>query len=150
MANAFSRGRLHVASDAYYRALSKKKDSDALGETEKLLAIDALGIMMISHGEEFGEDSAFGIFIFPSCIIMTVTVTDNYTAGTSLVKFGRAHSKVATLQEAYALTFQDTFLASIRKFEENIKDYEHQRKKLESRRLVFQILLIYLIPNISK
>jgi hypothetical protein len=59
--NAFSRARLHGASDAYHRALSKKKDSDALGETEKLLAIDALGIVMISHGEEFGEDSAFGI-----------------------------------------------------------------------------------------
>jgi hypothetical protein len=64
----------------------------------------------------------------------------DYGTGTSLVKFGRAHSKVATLQEAYALTFQDTFLASIKKFEDNIKDYEHQRKKLESRRCVFWVL----------
>jgi hypothetical protein len=54
--------------------------------------------------------------------------------GTSLVKLGEAHSKVAMLQGAYALTFQDTFLASIKNFGEDFKDYEHQRKKLESRR----------------
>lgn len=56
--------------------------------------------------------------------------------GVSLVKLGQAHSKVATLQEAYTLTFQDTFVASTKGFSEDIKDYEHQRKKLESRRYV--------------
>ena len=50
------------------------------------------------------------------------------------MKLGEAHSKVATLQEAYALTLQDTFLASIKHFGDDIKDYEHQRKKLDSRR----------------
>lgn len=50
------------------------------------------------------------------------------------MKFGQAHAKVATLQEAYALTFQDTFVASIKDFGEKIKDFEHQRKKLDSRR----------------
>ena len=63
------------------------------------------------------------------------------------MKFGRAHSKVATLQEAYALTFQATFLASIKNFGEKIKDFEHQRKKLDSRRwnpYVFSLSLVYL------
>ena len=52
--------RLHVASEDYHHILSKKKECEALDETEKLLPIDALGIVMIRHGEEFGDDSAFG------------------------------------------------------------------------------------------
>ncbi|EGO02912.1 hypothetical protein SERLA73DRAFT_165839 [Serpula lacrymans var. lacrymans S7.3] len=108
--------RMQTVSEVYHRALSKKKESAAAHETEKLMPIDALGIVMITHGEEFGEDSEYG---------------------TSLVKMGRAHCKVATLQEAYALTFNDTFISSCQKFGDDIKDYEHQRKKLESRRLSY-------------
>lgn len=105
--------RLQAASEAYHRVLSKKKVFPVSGETEKLMAIDALGIVMVSHGEEFGEDSPFG---------------------TSLVTLGRAHCKIATLQEAYALTLRDTFLTSCEQLLQDIKDYEHQRKKLDSRR----------------
>ncbi|KAH7906936.1 BAR-domain-containing protein [Hygrophoropsis aurantiaca] len=108
--------QLQAASEAYQHALSKKKESSAVQENEKLMPLDALGIVMIMHGEEFGDDSAFG---------------------TSLVKMGRAHCKVATIQEAYALTFQDTFIASCEHYLQDIKDYEHQRKKLESRRLSY-------------
>lgn len=108
--------KLQAAAEDYQHVLSKKKESIVVQETEKLMPLDALGIVMISHGEEFGDDSAFG---------------------TSLVKLGRAHCKVATLQEAYALTFQDTFITSCKNFVQDIKDYEHQRKKLESRRLSY-------------
>ena len=52
--------RLSVASGDYHHALSKKKESMFVDGDEKLLAIDALGIVMIQHGEEFGDDSAFG------------------------------------------------------------------------------------------
>ena len=49
-------------SDNYYRFLSKKKTLDDLPEEPgKLSARDAFGVVMISHGEEFGEDSAFGV-----------------------------------------------------------------------------------------
>ena len=65
---------------------------------------------------------------------VTFTFPELIYSGTSLVKLGRAHCKVATLQEAYALTFQDTFITSCQNFAQHIKDYEHQRKKLESRR----------------
>jgi hypothetical protein len=54
--------------------------------------------------------------------------------GTCLITLGRAHCKIATLQEAYELTFKDTFMSSCEKFALDIKDYEHQRKKLDSRR----------------
>jgi hypothetical protein len=40
--------------------LSKKKLNEALDEAEKLLPIDALGVVMIVHGEEYGDDSVFG------------------------------------------------------------------------------------------
>ena len=61
--------------------------------------------------------------------------------GSSLIKLGRAHCKVATLQEGYALTFKDTFIASIEKFTNEIKEYDMQRKKLDSRRCVSLSLL---------
>ncbi|KAF7436468.1 hypothetical protein PC9H_003301 [Pleurotus ostreatus] len=108
--------RLFAACESYHRALTKKKDSDALDDPEKLLPIDALGIVMIVHGEEVPEESIYG---------------------SSLLKLGRAHCKVATLQEAYALTFQDTFLRSVERFQEDVKEYEAHKKKLESRRLSY-------------
>ncbi|KAF9235923.1 hypothetical protein BU15DRAFT_77532 [Melanogaster broomeanus] len=103
--------RKQAASEAYYHALSKKKESPASGEAKELMSLNALGIVMATHGEEFG--------------------------GTSLVKLGRAQCKIATLQEAYALTFQDTFITSCEKLGQDIKDYEYQRKKLDSRRLSY-------------
>lgn len=36
--------------------------SEAVDTEEKLLSIDALGVVMIQHGEEFGDESAFGTF----------------------------------------------------------------------------------------
>ncbi|KAF7795739.1 hypothetical protein EIP86_006906 [Pleurotus ostreatoroseus] len=108
--------KLHIASEDYQHVLAKKKQSEAVDGEEKLLAIDGLGCVMIQHGEEFGEDSAFG---------------------TSLVNLGRAHCQVAALQEAFALQFDDTFLASIRQAEDEIREYQAQRKKLESRRLSY-------------
>jgi len=54
--------------------------------------------------------------------------------GDALVKLGGAQCKIATLQEAYALTFKDTFLASMEKFRNEIKEYESLRKKLDSRK----------------
>ncbi|KAI3608785.1 bar domain-containing protein [Moniliophthora roreri] len=112
--------RLFFASEAYHHALKKKKDNLALDDPEKLLPIDILGIVMITHGEQFGHDSTFG---------------------SSLVKLGRAHCKIATLQEAYALTFRDTYFASIEKFGDELKEYDQMRKRLESRRLSYDAAL---------
>lgn len=54
--------------------------------------------------------------------------------GQSLGKLGRAHCKIAQLQEEYAQTFEETFLASLTVMKEVVKDYSAQRKKLDSRR----------------
>ena len=50
------------------------------------------------------------------------------------MSMGRALCKVATLQETFAMTFEDTYLASIYHMEDEIREYQAQRKKLESRR----------------
>ena len=94
----------------------KKKPSEVTCTEDKMFAIDALGVIMIKHGEEFGEDSAYG---------------------QSLVGFGRAHCNIATFQESFAATFQETYLTSVRQSEDEIKEYQMQRKKLESRRYAF-------------
>jgi hypothetical protein len=52
--------RLTIASRDYHYSLVRKKESLAAGETEKLLPLDAQGITMIRHGEEFGDESAYG------------------------------------------------------------------------------------------
>lgn len=52
------------------------------------------------------------------------------------MSFGRAHCKIATLQEAFAMDLQASYLMSIARMEDEIKEYQTQRKKLESRRFV--------------
>ena len=63
-------------------------------------------------------------------------LTGNRFIGTSLVKFGQGMCKLATLQETQALTFKDTFSASLKMYHDEIKEYHVQRKKLESRRFI--------------
>lgn len=58
--------------------------------------------------------------------------------GNALIKLGGAQCKIAILQEAYGLTFKDTFLASMEKFRDEIKEYESLRKKLDSRKYATQ------------
>ncbi|KIY48610.1 BAR-domain-containing protein, partial [Fistulina hepatica ATCC 64428] len=106
--------RLQAAADVFYHTLSKKKECEALDDPDKLLPIDALGIAQITHGEAY--DSAYG---------------------SALVTLGRAHCKIATQQDTFAMTFQDTYLKSHSTFLDEIKEYDVQRKKLESRRLSY-------------
>ena len=56
--------------------------------------------------------------------------------GTSLVKFGQGMCRLAALQETQALTFKDTFSASLKMYHDEIKEYHVQRKKLESQMIV--------------
>jgi hypothetical protein len=122
-------------SDNYHRFLSKKKEI-LPEESAKLSARDAFGIVMISHGEEFGEESGFGVLLryLLSEVLVLVPKESNRVLGTSLVKFGQGMCRLATLQETQALTFKDTFSASLKMYHDEIKEYHVQRKKLESRR----------------
>lgn len=63
--------RLYDACEAYHHALSKKVHSEAVGDADKFLPIDALGIVMISHGEQFPEDSMFGEHLLISLLYLS-------------------------------------------------------------------------------
>jgi len=54
--------RLMLASETYQHALSKKKEFDGHEDAENMLPVDILGVVMIQHGEQFGDDSYFGVF----------------------------------------------------------------------------------------
>ncbi|KAH7096170.1 BAR-domain-containing protein [Auriculariales sp. MPI-PUGE-AT-0066] len=111
---------LHAASTGYHAYLLKKKTSEALDDPAKVAPGEALGLVMINHGEEFGEDSAFG---------------------QSLVKYGRAHLKLAALQETYAGALAEGFINNIERTMDDITEYQAQRKKLDSRRLTYDAAL---------
>ncbi|KAG6839857.1 hypothetical protein H0H93_004987, partial [Arthromyces matolae] len=51
--------RLLAASEAYQHTLAKKKRTETFDDSEKLMTIDRLGIVMVIHGEDFGNESVF-------------------------------------------------------------------------------------------
>ena len=57
-------------------------------------------------------------------------------AGSSLVKLGQAHCKIALAQEALALTLQSSYLDNLEASADEIREYEAERKALETRRYV--------------
>lgn len=101
------------------------------------MPIDTLGIVMIVHGEELSGTgtSHFSAFYSPPAWMQAKLTNRSSLTGQSLIKLGRAHCRIATLQEAYTLTLRDTFITSLDKFMDDVREYEVQRKKLESRRL---------------
>ncbi|KAG8927908.1 hypothetical protein FRC02_007603 [Tulasnella sp. 418] len=106
--------RIFNVSEGYHKSISHKKEYE--GESTKTLAVEALGLAMISHGSDFDPEAAYG-----QC----------------LGKLGRAHCRIAQLQEDFAQTFYDTWLGSIALVRDTMREYNAQRKKLESRRLTF-------------
>ena len=96
-ADALVPNSLYLASQSYHHALSKKKEqSEALEESEKLLPIDTLGIVMIVHGEEFGEDSAFG-----ACITFEVVLSNFDDTTTPFVRHLTGEIGTCPLQGCY-------------------------------------------------
>jgi BAR domain len=98
-------------------------------EGVKMLPVDALGAVMVSHGEEYGDSSAIGMSHFGLASKLFL-----FGIGQSLFNLGRAHCRIATLQESFAHAFRDTYLASLEGALEEFTDYASQRKKLDSRR----------------
>jgi len=51
-----------------------------------------------------------------------------------LITFGRAFSNIATAQEALGRSLGSSLIVALQRFLDQIKDYEVERKKLETRR----------------
>lgn len=87
---------------------------------------------MVRHGEDFAEDSLLG----NHGIIRPVPISGltSCTTGQVLITLGRAFGNVATAQEALGRSLGSSLIVALQRFLDQIKDYEVERKKLETRR----------------
>ncbi|EOO04048.1 putative bar domain-containing protein [Phaeoacremonium minimum UCRPA7] len=106
--------RLQKSMNAYVKWLSRR--GETFEDKEKGLPAAYLGRTMISHGEDFENDSEFG-----NC----------------LIAMGRANERVATFQEHFANDATTYWLESLERSLAMMKEYQSARKKLENRRLAY-------------
>jgi BAR domain len=123
---------LQLAAEQYHKSVSKKKHSVALDGPDKLLPREAFGITLVHHGEDFAEDSLLGALLTRLPFLSFSCSTS--TTGQALVSLGRAFCNVATAQEALGRSLASSFIIALQRFMDQIKDYEAERKKLETRR----------------
>lgn len=105
---------IYENSRSYYNYLTKKREVN--DPDQKLSAMEAMGRVMVSHGEEFGPDSAYGH---------------------GLSALGNAHIKVAAQQDEFADAFNSLYLTRLESSIEEIALFYALRKKLKSRRLAY-------------
>lgn len=67
--------KLHRSMGVYVQSVSAKKEGEA---REKMLPVDVLAQTMITHGEEFEQDSLFGncLISMPSSPLLGATCID--------------------------------------------------------------------------
>ncbi|KAH8652082.1 hypothetical protein BX600DRAFT_386758 [Xylariales sp. PMI_506] len=106
--------RLHKSMNIYTKSLSRR--CEAYDDKDKNLPISFLGRTMISHGEDFDQDSEFG-----NC----------------LLAMGQGNERVAGLQETYVAHATSYWLESLERSLAMMKEYQSARKKLENRRLAY-------------
>ncbi|KAJ5182751.1 hypothetical protein N7492_000367 [Penicillium capsulatum] len=109
--------RIHKSMTSYVKAISKRNEGD---DKEKTLPIAHLGSSMVSHGEDFDGNSEYG-----QCLVM----------------FGRTEERIARVQETYISQATSSWLESLDRSLTQMKDYQHARKKLDSRRLAYDTSL---------
>ncbi|OKL57721.1 hypothetical protein UA08_07119 [Talaromyces atroroseus] len=109
--------KMHRSMTAYVKAISKRTEGD---DKEKTLPIAHLGSVMIQHGEDFDSHSEFG---------------------RSLTLTGRAHERLARVQDSYSVQASASWLEALERSLASMKEYQNARKKLESRRLAYDASL---------
>ncbi|EKV10761.1 BAR [Penicillium digitatum] len=109
--------RIHKSMTSYVKAISKRNDGE---DKEKTLPIGHLGSSMVAHGEDFDGNSEYG-----QC----------------LITFGRTEERIARIQESYITQATSSWLESLERSLTQMKDLQHARKKLDSRRLAYDTSL---------
>ncbi|KAJ5517983.1 hypothetical protein N7453_000405 [Penicillium expansum] len=109
--------RIHKSMTSYVKAISKRNDGE---DKEKTLPIAHLGGSMVAHGEDFDGNSEYG-----QC----------------LITFGRTEERIARIQESYIAQATSSWLESLERSLTQMKDLQHARKKLDSRRLAYDTSL---------
>jgi hypothetical protein len=124
--------RLHATSIPYHAGLAKKKPTpdpyptDSHSAKEKILAGEALGLVMISHGEDL-QNASRGYGGISG---------EGGKLGEMLEKFGRGRCRVAAAQEEFTNRLGENYVAGMENALEVVKEYLAQRKKLDSKRYV--------------
>jgi len=93
--------RLQKSMNAYVKWIGRR--GETFEDKEKGLAVSYLGRTMVSHGEDFESDSAFG-----NC----------------LIAMGHANERVAAIQEGYAAEATTTWLESLERSLAMMKEYQ--------------------------
>ncbi|MCJ1318332.1 hypothetical protein MMC15_003660 [Xylographa vitiligo] len=109
--------RLQKSMTNYIKTLSKRNEGE---DKEKMLPVAYLGSTMVSHGEDFENDSEFG-----QC----------------LISMGRTNERIARVQETYTANATTSWLESLERSLAQMKEYQAARKKLENRRLAYDASL---------
>ncbi|KAI9032741.1 hypothetical protein CLU79DRAFT_727703 [Phycomyces nitens] len=111
--------RVVEAIDVSHAQLSKKKPSPEDAKI-KISPMESLGACWSHYGDSFDTDSS---------------------AGASFVNYGQATTLVAHLQEEFALSMKEVYIATLQRGQIEYKEYLSLRKKLESRRLDYDAKL---------
>lgn len=108
--------RLQKSMTAYVKTLSKRSEGN---DKDKNLPVAHLGATMISHGEDFEQDSEFG-----QCLISEL--------GTNLLVIyaypdsgvGRTNERIGRIQETYVANATTSWLESLERSLAQMKDYQ--------------------------
>lgn len=120
--------------NTYVKAISKRNEGD---DREKTLPIGYMGTTMVSHGEDFENDSEFG-----QCLIRVyLHLVRRILAYTNDLVLGRTNERVARVQENYVTDATATWLESLERSVAQMKEYQAARKKLDQRRLAYDTSL---------
>ncbi|KAI1258456.1 BAR-domain-containing protein [Xylariaceae sp. FL1019] len=106
--------RLHKSMNTYVKSLSRR--AEGYEDKEKGLPVSCLGRTMMTHGEDFDQDSEFG-----NC----------------LIAMGRANERISGIQESYVAHATSYWLEGLERSLAMMKEYQAARKKLENRRLTY-------------
>ncbi|RKO96350.1 hypothetical protein CXG81DRAFT_9985, partial [Caulochytrium protostelioides] len=104
--------RVHEACTAYLRGLGKRKESTE--DKAKKLPVEILAMSMLHFGQELHDESAYG---------------------KALMQFGEAHTHIASITVEYVTRVRDGYVQNLQNILAQMREYEHHKKKLESRRL---------------
>ena len=98
----------------YVKTLSKRNEAE---DKEKSLPVSYLGTTMVSHGEDFEDDSEFGQCLQGmSCCLADVNRSQN--AG-----LGRANERIGRVQETYVQNATTSWLESLERSFTQMKEY---------------------------
>ncbi len=101
---------------AYVKTLSKRQEGD---DKDKILPVAYLGSTMVSHGEDFEDDSEFG-----QCLMgMVPREISNYSANAD-TGLGKTNERIGRIQETYVANATTSWLESLERSLAQMKEYQ--------------------------